>query len=61
MEPSYTRLDTTLSWQFGEKINLSLTGQNLPRDRHQEFVDPTSITQSTLIKRSAYANVEWRF
>jgi iron complex outermembrane recepter protein len=61
MEPSYTRLDTTLSWQLGEKINLRLTGQNLLRDRHQEFVDPTGSTQSTLIKRSAYANAEWRF
>jgi iron complex outermembrane recepter protein len=60
-EPSYTRLDTGLSWKLGEKIDLSLTGQNLLRARHQEFVDPTGSTQSTLIKRSAYANVEWRF
>jgi iron complex outermembrane receptor protein len=60
-EPSYTRLDTGLSWPLGEKINLSLFGQNLLRERHEEFVDSTGNTMSTLIKRSAYARVEWRF
>jgi iron complex outermembrane recepter protein len=60
-EPSYTRLDTVRSWPLGEKISLSLAGQNLLRDRHEEFVDSTGTTKSTLIKRSAYAKVEWRF
>ena len=44
-----------------ERINLSLVGQDLLRDRHREFVDPTGSTKSTLIKRSGYAKVEWRF
>jgi iron complex outermembrane recepter protein len=61
VEPSYTRLDTGLTWPLGEKINLSLFGQNLLRDRHEEFVDSTGSTMSTLIKRGAYAKVEWRF
>jgi outer membrane receptor protein involved in Fe transport len=60
-EPSYTRLDTGLSWEFGERIGLSLVGQNLLRDRHEEFVDTTESAKTTLIKRSAYAKVEWRF
>jgi iron complex outermembrane recepter protein len=60
-EPSYTRLDTVLSWPLGEKISLSLAGQNLLRDRHEEFVDPTGSAKTTLIKRSAYAKVAWRF
>jgi iron complex outermembrane receptor protein len=60
-EPSYTRLDTGLSWELGERIGLRLVGQNLLRDRHEEFVDTTGSTMSTLIKRSAYAKVEWRF
>jgi iron complex outermembrane recepter protein len=60
-EHSYTRLDTGLSWPLGEKISLSVVGQNLLRDRHEEFVDSTTGTKSTLIKRSAYAKVEWRF
>jgi outer membrane receptor for monomeric catechols len=60
-EPSYTRLDSGLSWEFGERIGLSLVGQNLLRDRHEEFVDTTESAKTTLIKRSAYAKVEWRF
>jgi outer membrane receptor protein involved in Fe transport len=60
-EPSYTRLDTGLWWPLGEKINFSLVGQNLLRARHEEFEDSTGSTMSTLIKRSAYAKVEWRF
>ncbi|HET6217313.1 MAG TPA: TonB-dependent receptor, partial [Acidobacteriaceae bacterium] len=60
-EPSYTRLDTVLLWSLSEKVILSLAGQNLLRDRHEEFVDSTGSTKSTLIKRSAYAKVEWRF
>ena len=61
MEPSYTRLDTGLSWAVGERVALSLVGQNLLRGRHQEFVDTTGSADTTLIKRSAYAKVEWRF
>jgi iron complex outermembrane receptor protein len=60
-EPSYTRLDTGLSWELGERIALSLVGQNLLRGRHEEFFDTTGTSESTLITRSAYAKVEWRF
>jgi iron complex outermembrane recepter protein len=60
-EASYTRLDSGLSWRLGEKISLSMVGQNLLRGRHEEFVDPTGGTKSTLIKRSGYAKVEWQF
>jgi iron complex outermembrane recepter protein len=60
-EPSNTRLDTGLSWEFREGIDLSLVGQNLLRDRHEEFFDTTESTPTTLIKRSAYARLEWRF
>jgi iron complex outermembrane receptor protein len=59
--PSYTRLDTGLLWQVGERIGLSLVGQNLLRDHHEEFVDFTGGSRTTLIKRGAYAKVEWRF
>jgi iron complex outermembrane recepter protein len=60
-EPSYTRLDTGLSWQLGERLALSLVGRNLLRSRHEEFFDTTGSSESTLIKRSAYAKVEWQF
>jgi outer membrane receptor protein involved in Fe transport len=60
-EPSYTRLDTGLSWTLRERIALSLVGQNLLKAQHEEFVDSTGSANTTLIKRSAYAKVEWRF
>jgi len=60
-ESSYTRLDSQLSWQIGERINLSVVGQDLLKDRHQEFFDSTGSTGTTLVKRSGFANVTWRF
>lgn len=59
--PSYTRLDTGLSWQLGETIYLTLAGQNLLRDHHEEFADSTGSARTTLIKRSAYSKFVWRF
>jgi len=60
-EPSYTRLDSQLSWQFAEKAQLSIVGQNLAKAEHMEFVDSTGTARTTLIKRSAYAEVRWQF
>ncbi len=60
-EPSYTRLDTQLSWKFSEGGSLSLVGQNLAKDLHEEFVDSTGSARTTLIKRSAYIKFDWRF
>jgi iron complex outermembrane receptor protein len=59
--PSYTRLDTGLSWRWTEQLAISLVGQNLVKDRHLEFVDDSGSTRSTLIKRSAYAKFTWQF
>ncbi len=59
--PSYTRVDTALSWQMGERARLRVVGQNLWNDRHMEFVDYTGSARTTLIKRSAYAEISWRF
>jgi iron complex outermembrane receptor protein len=60
--PSYTRLDSNLIWKLRENFSLGIYGQNLLRDRHLEFFDPdSSSTQSTLIRRSAYAKLTWRF
>jgi iron complex outermembrane receptor protein len=58
---SYTRLDTQLRWKFAERADLSLVGQNLLRDRHLESMDSLTLVNSSLIKRSAYAKVTWRF
>jgi len=59
--PSYTRLDTGLTWRLTEGLGMSLVGQNLVKDRHLEFVDDTGSVRSTLIKRSAYAKFTWQF
>jgi len=60
-EPSYTRLDTQLSWSFGEGTSLSIVGQNLASNLHEEFVDSTGSARTTLVKRSTYAKFTWRF
>lgn len=59
--PSYTRLDMGLSWQLREGLSLALVGQNLARDRHLEFADPSQGAGATLIKRSGYAKFTWQF
>lgn len=60
--PSYTRVDTNLIWKIGENVKIGLYGQNLLRDRHLEFLDVEGdSTRSTLIRRSVYAKLTWRF
>jgi len=58
---SYTRVDTQLSWQFGETARLSVVGQNLLRDHHLESLDALTLVNPALIKRSVYAKITWRF
>jgi outer membrane receptor protein involved in Fe transport len=60
-EPSYTRLDTQLSWWFSERASLSFVGQNLLKDHHEEFVDSTGSARTTEVKRSAYVKLTWHF
>lgn len=57
--PSYTELNIRLGWHPTNKLEFSLTGQNLLHDEHLEygFPDPTRIE----IERSIYAKVQWRF
>ncbi len=59
--PGYTRLDTQLSWRWSERGTINLVGQNLLRDHHFEFQDFTQSIIANQIKRSAYAQVSWRF
>jgi hypothetical protein len=59
--PSYTRVDTGLTWRWKEGLSLSIVGQDLLRDHHLEFVDRSGATRSTLVKRSGYAKLVWRF
>jgi iron complex outermembrane receptor protein len=58
---SYTRLDTQLTWKLSERVELSLTGQNLLRDHHVEFNDQFQAVNSSQVKRSVYAKLTWQF
>ena len=59
--PSYTRLDTQLTWRPREHLSISLVGQNLESDHHLEFLNTVGTGLSTLVRRSGYAKVTWRF
>jgi len=59
--PSYTRFDTQLSRPLGERLELSLVGQNLLRDHHLESNDMLTSLNPTQVKRSAYAKIAWHF
>jgi outer membrane receptor protein involved in Fe transport len=60
--PSYTRLDTGITWQAGEKLSFSVFGQNLLNDERLEYVDIVRrSTASTLVKRGVYAKMKWIF
>lgn len=58
---SYTRLDTGLIWHCTKSLTLSAFGQNLLQSNHLEFVDTTGSARSTLVPRSGYAKLSWRF
>ena len=59
--PCYTRLDSQLTWRLAERVQLSVTGQNLLRDHHVEFNDQFQSVSSSQFKRSAYAKITWQF
>ncbi len=57
--PAYTELDLRLGWQASDRLELSLTGQNLLHARHPEFGPPSPLREE--IQRGAYGKVTWRF
>jgi iron complex outermembrane receptor protein len=59
--PSYTRLDMNLAWQPWEKVSLDLAGQNLLRNLHREYSGPDVSVLPSMVRRSAYARLTWRF
>jgi len=59
--PSYTRLDTQLSWRAAERLEFRLVGQNLLKNLHIESNDTNTGVNPTLVKRSVYAKLTWRF
>jgi iron complex outermembrane receptor protein len=59
--PSYTRVDTGLTWSLSERSSLSVVGQNLATDHRVEYLDESGLVQSGMVKRSVYAKFSWRF
>jgi iron complex outermembrane receptor protein len=59
--PSYTRLDTGITWRASDNLAVSLVGQNLLKDRHLEAGSFDQTGFSNLIKRSVYAKFTWQF
>jgi iron complex outermembrane receptor protein len=59
--PSYTRLDSQITWGVGEWLQLSLVGQNLLKDHHVESNDGFTTVNSSEMKRTAHAKITWRF
>jgi iron complex outermembrane receptor protein len=59
--PSYTRVDTQLSWSLSEGTTVSFVGQNLAQDQHEEFIDTFGTVRSTEIQRGAYVKFTARF
>jgi len=57
--PSYGELSVRLGWRPTDRLEFSLTGQNLLHDQHPEFGFPTS--GRVEIERSIYGKVQWRF
>jgi len=59
--PSYTRVDTGLTWRLGESVSLSVVGQNLLKDLHPEYSGTDSTVQPGLMRRAAYTRITWSF
>ncbi len=57
--PSYTRLDSGITWRASEHLSLSLVGQNLLQDHHLEASSNSVL--SSLIRRTVYAKCAWEF
>ena len=58
--PAYTRVDTRIGWKANEYLDFSLIGQNLLTPRHAEFRSDNGLNY-TLVERSVFAKITWRF
>jgi iron complex outermembrane receptor protein len=58
--PAYNRLDTRFAWRLGEFTEFSVVGQNLLTPLHAEFHNAYEVRR-TLVERSAFGRITWRF
>jgi iron complex outermembrane receptor protein len=59
--PAYARLDSRVGRRIGEYVEVSLVGQNLLTPRHAEFSSTVYPANYTLVERSVFAKITWRF
>ena len=59
--PSYTRVDTELTWRAAERLSVSIVGQNLLQDTHPEYNGIDATVLPGLVRRDAYGRVSWSF
>ncbi len=57
----YVRFDTRLGRRVGESVDVSLVGQNMLSPGHADFDDLLYPLIHTLVERSVYGKVAWRF
>ena len=58
---SYTGLDMRLAWQVNRSTELSVTGRNLLKNRHTEFINIFPVTRAYDVQRSALVQAVVRF
>ncbi len=58
---NYTGFDLRLGWMPVDGLDLSLVGQNLFRSQHAEYAPFFSGAPASLVERSIYIKVTWRF
>jgi outer membrane receptor protein involved in Fe transport len=59
--PPYLRFDTRLAWHPRERVEFSVSGQNLLRPQHPEFVLPIDIQGVDQVSRSVSGKITWQF
>lgn len=59
--PHYTRVDARLGWKPSQHWELSFAGQNLLDPAHAEFFEVSTQAVPTLVRRSFYGKMTWRF
>jgi iron complex outermembrane receptor protein len=57
--PSYFELDTRLAWHAGERLEMSIVGQNLLHNHHPEYGLQGPMREE--IQRSIYGRLAWRY
>jgi iron complex outermembrane receptor protein len=58
---AYAELDLRLGYRVRKGLVLSIVGQNLLDNRHQEYVSAESRTLPAEIERAVFAKIDWNF